>query len=227
MSALLALQGVTKSFVDRDIETPVLQGIDLELRSGEMVALLGPSGSGKSTLLSIIGLLLSPTAGDMHLLGKDVTRLSECQRTEFRNRNLGFVFQAHHLLPDFTACENVAFPAAAPQNQLSRAMRGRAGELLERVGLAHRVDFRSTQLSGGQKQRVAIARALMNSPKLVLADEPTGNLDRETGFQVLEQIKQINRDEQTTFLISTHDPEVAKRCDYRVCLMDGRVDAIN
>ena len=227
MSALLAMQGVTKSFVDRDLETPVLKGIDLELQAGELVALLGPSGSGKSTLLSIIGLLLSATSGQMHLLEQDVTGLAERQRTDLRNRYLGFVFQAHHLLPDFTARENVAFPAAAPRNRLTREMRERAGELLERVGLAHRADYRSPQLSGGQKQRVAIARALMNKPKLVLADEPTGNLDRETGFQVLDQIKQINRDEHTTFLISTHDPQVAERCDYRIRLMDGRVDCID
>lgn len=226
MSAILALKDVTKSFVDRDVETRVLKGIDLELQAGQLVALLGPSGSGKSTLLSIMGLLLTASGGDMMLLGDDVTKMDERARSEFRNRNLGFVFQAHHLLPDFTAQENVSFPSAAPANRLDNAMRQRASELLERVGMGHRIDYRSTQLSGGQKQRVAIARALMNRPKLVLADEPTGNLDRETGFQVLDQIKQINREECTTFLISTHDPEVAKRCDYRIHLLDGRVDHV-
>lgn len=227
MSAILELEDVIKTFRDRELETQVLKGISFQLQAGELVALLGPSGSGKSTLLSIVGLLLSATAGRMSLLNQDVTHLQEDQRSKFRNRHLGFVFQSHHLLPDFTARENVAFPAAAPQNRLSPDMRERAGDLLDRVGLADRVDFRSTKLSGGQKQRVAIARALMNKPDLVLADEPTGNLDRETGFQVLEQMKLINREERTTFLISTHDPEIAARCDYRVQLLDGRIDRID
>ena len=227
MSEILEVEDITKAFRDREVETQVLNGISFKLQAGELVALLGPSGSGKSTLLSIVGLLLGATAGRMSLLGQDVTHLKEHQRSRFRNRHLGFVFQAHHLLPDFTARENVAFPAAAPRNSLNRAMRERAGDLLERVGLADRVDFRSTQLSGGQKQRVAVARALMNKPDLVLADEPTGNLDRETGFQVMEQMKIINREERTTFLISTHDPEIAARCDYRIALLDGRVERID
>jgi lipoprotein-releasing system ATP-binding protein len=227
MSAVLEVDAITKVFCDRDVETRVLRGISFRLQAGEMVALLGPSGSGKSTLLSIVGLLLSPTAGRMSLLDQDVTGLKESERARFRNLHLGFVFQAHHLLPDFTARENVAFHAAAAAGSMTRSMRERAGGLLERVGLADRVDFRSTQLSGGQKQRVAIARALMNKPQLVLADEPTGNLDRETGFQVMEQIKSINRQEQTTFLISTHDPEIAARCDYRVHLLDGIVDRVD
>ncbi len=227
MTAILDVQDITKTFRDREVETEVLKGISFKLQAGELVAMLGPSGSGKSTLLSIVGLLLGASSGNMSLLNQNVTRLKENQRSQFRNRHLGFVFQAHHLLPDFTARENVAFPAAAPINRLSNAMRERAGELLERVGLADRVDYRSTQLSGGQKQRVAIARALMNKPELVLADEPTGNLDRETAFQVMEQMKVINREERTTFLISTHDPEIAARCDYRIQLLDGRIDRID
>jgi lipoprotein-releasing system ATP-binding protein len=227
MTVILEVEDITKTFRSRDVETPVLKGISFQLQAGELVALLGPSGSGKSTLLSIVGLLLSATAGRMSLLNQDVTHLKEDRRSQFRNRHLGFVFQAHHLLPDFTARENVAFPAAAPKNHLTPAMRQRAGDLLERVGLADRVDFLSTQLSGGQKQRVAIARALMNKPDLVLADEPTGNLDRETGFQVMEQMKIINREERTTFLISTHDPEIANRCDHRIQVLDGRIDCID
>ena len=227
MSFVVEVQDITKVFRDRDVETRVLKGISFKLQPGELVALLGPSGSGKSTLLSIVGLLLSPTGGRISLLGSDVTHLKEHEQSRIRNRHLGFVFQAHHLLPDFTARENVAFHAAAARGRMSRSMRVRAGELLERVGLANRVDFRSTQLSGGQKQRVAIARALMNKPDLVLADEPTGNLDRETGFQVMEQMKIINREEQTTFFISTHDPEIAARCDYRVHLIDGLIDRID
>ena len=227
MTAILDVQDITKTFRDREVETEVLKGISFKLQAGELVAMLGPSGSGKSTLLSIVGLLLGASSGNMSLLNQNVTRLKENQRSQFRNHHLGFVFQAHHLLPDFTARENVAFPAAAPINRLNNAMRERAGELLERVGLADRVDYRSTQLSGGQKQRVAIARALMNKPELVLADEPTGNLDRETAFQVMEQMKVINREERTTFLISTHDPEIAARCDYRIQLLDGRIDRID
>ncbi len=157
MSFVVEVQDITKVFRDRDVETRVLKGISFKLQPGELVALLGPSGSGKSTLLSIVGLLLSPTGGRISLLGSDVTHLKEHEQSRIRNRHLGFVFQAHHLLPDFTARENVAFHAAAAGGRMSRSMRVRAGELLERVGLANRVDFRSTQLSGGQKQRVAIA----------------------------------------------------------------------
>lgn len=227
MTAILEVQDVTKTFRDREVETEVLKGVSFELQAGQLVAMLGPSGSGKSTLLSIVGLLLSASSGSMSLLNQNVIHLKEDQRSQLRNRHLGFVFQAHHLLPDFTARENVAFPNAAPRGRLTTAMRKRAGELLERVGLADRVDYRSTQLSGGQKQRVAIARALMNRPELVLADEPTGNLDRDTGFQVMEQMKVINREEQTTFLISTHDPEIAARCDYRIQVLDGRIAHID
>ena len=227
MTALLHVNDITKTFTERELETRVLKGVDFTLQRGELVALLGPSGSGKSTLLSIVGLLLSPSAGSMRLLGDEVAQLGESQRSAYRNRHLGFVFQAHHLLPDFTARENVAFPAAAAHNRMTGDMHRRAGELLDQVALSERVDYRSTQLSGGQKQRVAIARALMNKPQLVLADEPTGNLDQETGFQVMDLMKQINREEGTTFLISTHDSQVAERCDYRIHLLDGRIDRID
>ncbi len=227
MNPLLQVSQITKSFIERELETRVLNGVNFSLQPGELVALLGPSGSGKSTLLSIVGLLLSPTAGSMRLLGDEVAQLNESQRSAYRSRHLGFVFQAHHLLPDFTARENVAFPAAAPRNRMTGAMHRRAAQLLDQVGLSERIDFRSTALSGGQKQRVAVARALMNKPQLVLADEPTGNLDRETGFQVMDLMKQINRAEGTTFLISTHDTQIAERCDYRIHLLDGRIDRVD
>src|SRR5690606_7330041 len=189
--------------------------------TGESVALLGPSGSGKSTLLSILGTLMKPTSGTYMMLGEELTRADDAALTEFRNRHIGFVFQFHHLLPDFTALENVMFPAAVAAGRETGAARQRAQQLLERVGLADRMDFGAGQLSGGQKQRVAIARALMNSPELVLADEPTGNLDRESASQVMELIGEINTNEKTTFLISTHDEKIAQACRRQVRVVDG------
>lgn len=225
MSAVVEARGVTKSFRNGDEVTQVLHGVDLTLQSGELVALLGASGSGKSTLLSILGLLLQPTGGEISISGERVDLLPERQRAAFRNQRLGFVFQFHHLLPDFTATENVAFPAAAPAGGISGAMRRRAQDLLERVGLADRMNFTASRLSGGQKQRVAIARALMNRPQLVLADEPTGNLDRQSAEQVLDLMREVNREDGATFLICTHDEHVAARCSRRVMLADGRVQS--
>ncbi|ESQ74160.1 ABC transporter ATP-binding protein [Asticcacaulis sp. AC402] len=223
MTRLLEARGIEKTFHNGDEDTQVLKGIDLDLEPGEMVALLGASGSGKSTLLSIVGLLLRPSAGTLTISGQAIDGLSEKERSHFRNTRLGFVFQFHHLLPDFTALENVAFPAAAPAGGLSRQMRERAGELLGRVGLSDRVDFGAKRLSGGQKQRVAIARALMNAPDLVIADEPTGNLDRESADRVLDLMREVNKADGATFLICTHDESVAARCTRRITLLDGRV----
>lgn len=211
------------TFQNGDELTPVLRDVDLQLGAGELTALLGASGSGKSTLLSIVGLLLRPTAGTIEIGGERVESLSDARRTLFRNHRLGFVFQFHHLLPDFTATENVAFPAAAPAGSLTPAMRRRARDLLERVGLGDRMDFPATRLSGGQKQRVAIARALMNRPQLILADEPTGALDREAADQVLALMKEVNLEDEATFLICTHDSLVAARCGRSITLRDGRV----
>jgi lipoprotein-releasing system ATP-binding protein len=221
--SLLAARGVEKRFRNGDEVTSVLNGVDLDLEAGELVALVGASGSGKSTLLSILGLLLTPSAGELRIAGQRVDNLSEKQRSLFRNQRLGFVFQAHHLLPDFTALENVALPAAAPAGGISGSLRRRAADLLDRVGLQDRRDFRATRLSGGQKQRVAIARALVNKPLLVLADEPTGNLDRRSAEQVLELMRTMNRDDGVTFLICTHDEHVAAQCARRIVLSDGRV----
>lgn len=225
MSELLKARGIEKVFQNGDEQTRVLKGIDLDIGKGELVALLGQSGSGKSTLLSIVGLLLRPTAGELEIAGERVDSLSEKRRALFRNEKLGFVFQFHHLLPDFTALENVAFPAAAPAGGISSKMRDRAAELLTRVGLQDRIDFPATRLSGGQKQRVAIARALMNSPDLVIADEPTGNLDRVTADTVLELMREMNRETGTTFLICTHDAGVAERCTRKLTLANGLLES--
>ena len=223
MNVLLSARGVDKRFQNGDEITQVLKGIDLELRSRELVALVGASGSGKSTLLSILGLLLRPSAGEIWVNGERIDDLPENKRAAFRNQKLGFIFQAHHLLPDFSALENVALPAAAPSGGISKAIRARSAELLRRVGLEDRMDFRATRLSGGQKQRVAIARSLINGPLLVLADEPTGNLDRESADQVLSLMREMNRQDGVTFLICTHDEHVASQCSRRIVLVDGRV----
>jgi lipoprotein-releasing system ATP-binding protein len=223
MTRLLQARGIDMTFRNGDELTPVLRNVDMELGRGELAALLGASGSGKSTLLSIIGLLLRPTGGEITLAGERVDLLSEAQRTRFRNQRLGFVFQFHHLLPDFTATENVAFPAAAAAGGISASMRSRARDLLARVGLEDRMDFPAPRLSGGQKQRVAIARALMNRPDLILADEPTGNLDRASADQVLALMKEVNAEDGATFLICTHDEYVAAHCSRRITLDDGRV----
>ena len=223
MTSVLDARGIEMTFRNGDELTRVLKGIDLSLEPGELVALLGASGSGKSTLLSIVGMLLKPTGGTIAIGGQRVDGLSEAQRAVFRNRRLGFIFQFHHLLPDFTATENVAFPAAAPAGGLSTDMRHRARDLLVRVGLRDRMDFVVSRLSGGQKQRVAIARALMNRPELILADEPTGSLDRVAAEQVLDLMREVNREDRATFLICTHDDAVAARCTRRITLHDGQV----
>ncbi|MHC3126794.1 ABC transporter ATP-binding protein [Brevundimonas sp. GN22] len=225
MTHLLKATGIKKSFQNGEEETLVLKGIDVTLDKGELTALVGQSGSGKSTLLSIVGLLLRPTSGELEIAGQRVDQLSERKRALFRNERLGFVFQFHHLLPDFTALENVAFPAAAPAGGISREMRERAEELLGRVGLKERINFPATRLSGGQKQRVAIARALMNKPDLIIADEPTGNLDRESAETVLELMREVNQEDGATFLICTHDPEIARQCKRRLTLEDGLLKA--
>lgn len=222
MSALLEVRDLVKTYGEGEAETRVLKGLNLALETGELSALLGPSGSGKSTLLTILGTLMQPTSGQHVMLGEDLTRAGDRDLTEFRNRHIGFVFQFHNLLPDFTALENVIFPAAVQAGRETAAARARGRELLVRVGLESRMDFLATKLSGGQKQRVAIARALMNQPELVLADEPTGNLDRESATQVMELIAEINQNEKTTFLISTHDEKIAETCRRRIRVADGK-----
>ncbi|MFN3590640.1 MAG: ABC transporter ATP-binding protein [Thermaurantiacus sp.] len=217
------MRDLTKVFGEGEAQAKVLKGIDLTMAPGEMAALLGPSGSGKSTLLTILGTLMRASGGRHEMLGVDLMQASDAERTAFRSRHLGFVFQFHHLLPDLTALENVMMPAAAAAGRESRAMRERAAELLDAVGLADRRDYRPGALSGGQRQRVAVARALINQPVLVLADEPTGNLDRQAADQVMQLIRSINQTLATSFLISTHDEHIAGQCPRRIELLDGRI----
>jgi lipoprotein-releasing system ATP-binding protein len=219
---VLELQGVVREF-GTHVVTRVLHGIDLTLHASEFAALIGPSGSGKSTLLHLMGLLDRPTAGKISILGQDTTDLDDEGLTQFRGRTIGFIFQFHHLLPAFSALENVFLPALAARGVPDVEMRERAERLLRRVGLADRLHFSATDLSGGQQQRVAVARALANSPSLVLADEPTGNLDTQTADEVFELLRQINREEGTAFLVVTHDPRLANRCDRIIELVDGKI----
>lgn len=223
MSALLQVSDLVKTYGTGGAATHVLRGLSLELEAGEMAALLGPSGSGKSTLLTILGTLMQPTSGSYSMLGQDLVVADDADLTTFRNLHIGFVFQFHNLLPDFTALENVIFPTAVREGRETASARARGRDLLTRMGLADRINFPSANLSGGQKQRVAVARALMNQPELVLADEPTGNLDRESAAQVMELIAEINRDEGTTFLISTHDEKIAALCRRQIVVGDGVV----
>ena len=223
MTALVEVEGLVKTFGTGEAATRVLRGLSLTLQAGEMTALLGPSGSGKSTLLTILGTLMKPSSGSHRMLGVDLVAADDRALTAFRNLHIGFVFQFHNLLPDFRALENVIFPTAVRAGRETAAARARGRELLMRMGLAERIDFPSANLSGGQKQRVAVARALMNRPELVLADEPTGNLDRASAMQVMDLIGEINRDEGTTFLISTHDEKIAGLCRRQIVVGDGVV----
>ncbi len=222
-SLILSVIGLIKDFGEGETQVHVLKDIDLSMEAGEMAALLGPSGSGKSTLLTILGTLMRASGGTHEMLGVDLMHASEAQRTEFRSKNLGFVFQFHHLLPDLSALENVMMPAACAAGHETGAMRQRASELLDAVGLSDRRNFRPAAMSGGQRQRVAVARALINNPTLVLADEPTGNLDRESADHVMDLIHTINQTIGSSFLISTHDEYIASRCQRRIELLDGRI----
>ena len=222
-SPILSVIGLIKDFGEGETQVHVLKDIDLSMEAGEMAALLGPSGSGKSTLLTILGTLMRASGGTHEMLGVDLMHASEAQRTEFRSKNLGFVFQFHHLLPDLSALENVMMPAACAAGHEPGAMRQRASELLDAVGLSDRRNFRPAAMSGGQRQRVAVARALINNPTLVLADEPTGNLDRESADHVMDLIHTINQTMGSSFLISTHDEYIASRCQRRIELLDGRI----
>ena len=222
---VLHLAGIRKSYGSGEVESEILHGIDLTLRRGEFAALIGPSGSGKSTLLNLIGLLDRPTSGQLHIDSEDSGQLDDTGLTRLRGQRIGFVFQHHHLIPAFTAEENVAMPLLVARGRPDAEMFERAGQLLDQVGLADRKQYLANRLSGGQQQRVAIARALVTNPSLVLADEPTGNLDTHSADDVFALLREFNRRQHTTFLIVTHDPRLAARCDRIIELVDGRIVA--
>ncbi len=221
--ALIEVRGLEKSFVHMGRTLRVLRGIDVTIEQGEVVAIVGPSGAGKSTLLHCIGTLDLPTSGSIHLGGEELTGLSGAKLAAIRNRTIGFVFQFHHLLPEFNALENVMMPLLATRGRPEPWMAERADELLAAVGLAEHAAKRPGQLSGGQQQRVAVARALVARPRLVLADEPTGNLDTRTADEVFASLRRFNVEQGIAFLVVTHDPRLADRCDRTVELVDGRV----
>jgi len=219
---LLDARGIRKVFKSPTREVEVLKGVDLTVRKGESVCILGVSGTGKSTLLHILGTLDDPTAGTIRYGGQDVFSLSQKELANFRNRTIGFVFQFHYLLPEFSALENVMMPALIARTSSALA-RKRAEELLERVGIAHRLTHKPGELSGGEQQRVAIARALMMSPSLLLADEPTGNLDPETAATVHELILSLNQKENLTLIVVSHNPDLARFVDSTYRLISGKL----
>ena len=219
---LVVLQGVTKLY-GAEVTTRALSDVTLELARGEFVALTGPSGSGKSTLLNLLGLLDRPSEGRILLSSIDTTGAGDRELTELRARFLGFVFQFHHLLPAFTAVENVMLPTWGQRGYPSEELRARSEALLREVGLGKRLSYRANQLSGGEQQRVAIARALVHEPPLLLADEPTGNLDSATSSEVFSLFRRFNRERGTTCLIVTHDPRIAQQCNRVIEVVDGRI----
>jgi lipoprotein-releasing system ATP-binding protein len=220
---VVLLRGVVKDFGEEPVRTRVLHGVDLEVRRGEFTALVGPSGSGKSTLLNLVGLLDRPSGGAVRVDGADTTALDDAALTQWRGRKVGFVFQFHHLLPEFTALENVMLPMMAVKGRSDASMVECATHLLREVGLLAHAGKRASLLSGGMQQRVAVARALAMSPKVVLADEPTGNLDTVTADGIFALLRDFNRKVGITFLVVTHDPRLAARCDRIVELVDGRI----
>ena len=221
---ILSARGLSKSYAMGRRTLEVLRAVDLDVARGEFLALRGASGAGKSTLLHLMGGLDSPNAGDILFDGQNLARFSESELTHFRNRRVGFVFQSYHLLPELTALENVCLPARVARISAETAEK-RGRELLSRVGLGERTDHKPFELSGGEQQRVAIARALVNEPELLLADEPTGNLDSHTGGEIIDLLKNLRAEKHMTLAIATHDAAVAAHAERTVQLVDGQIQS--
>ena len=223
--AVLSCRALAKRYEEGPAQVIVLDNLEFDLYPGERVAIIGTSGSGKSTLLNMLGGLDVPSQGSVWLAGKELSALNETERGRLRNEALGFVYQFHHLLPEFSALENVCMPLLIGKTSITEAKQ-RATKLLERVGLGHRLTHKPSELSGGERQRVAIARALVNQPRLVLLDEPTGNLDQQTAQGIQDLMRELSRDFNTAFLVVTHDPQLAAKMDRVLRLEQGRLTAV-
>ncbi|HBZ29911.1 MAG TPA: lipoprotein-releasing ABC transporter ATP-binding protein LolD [Nitrosomonas nitrosa] len=219
-NVVISCKNLYKSYYQGKLEVPVLHGVNLTLNKGEMISIVGASGSGKSTLLHLLGGLDIPTKGEILLLGQDITRISEQEKCRLRNQSLGFIYQFHHLLPEFSAQENVAMPLLIRRTNRLEAME-RAADMLEHVGLGHRLTHTPAELSGGERQRAAVARALVTQPACVLADEPTGNLDRHTAEGVFNSMLELNRKVNASLIIVTHDTQLANQAERVLQLIDG------
>ena len=220
--SVIRAEGLAKTYAEGAMRTPVFDGLDIDIRSGETVAILGASGAGKSTLLHLLGGLDTPTAGEVFVTGQRMSALSDAARGRLRNRALGFVYQFHHLLPEFTALENVMMPVLLGGAPMPEAI-ARARELLESVGLGHRLEHKPGELSGGERQRTAVARALVNKPACVMGDEPTGNLDEKTAANVFGQMLELNRAHRTSLVMVTHDRSLARKLDRVLELHEGKL----